>query len=171
MEMPVKNPFQANVLLDTIKQKVIALKTRAKKASEVRDAIPLLKQAKCKVKILTADKAFDAEYLHTFARKHDMLTMIPKKKNIHRGKNRKHFLKLFKKHIYRKRSLIETNNSSIKRKNGNHVQCKNWRTQTGELFARYTTNNLQLIKKQRFSTEPEKQNFSKKINRQTAKQN
>jgi len=146
-KMPVKNPFQANVLLDTVKQKVIALKTRAKKAGEIRDAIPLLKQACCRVNILVADKAYDAEYLHTYARKHDILTMIPKKKNTRKGRNRKHMLKLFKKHIYHRRSLIKTNNSSIKRKSGNHVLCKNWRTQTAELFARYTANNLKLVPK------------------------
>ena len=146
-EMPVKNPFQANVLLDTIKQKVIALRTRAKKAGEVRDTIPLLRQVRCRVSILVADKAHDAEYLHTYARAHGMITMIPKRKNTRRGRNRKHMQKLFRKTIYNRRSLIETNNSCIKRKSGSHVYCRKWRTQTAELFARYTANNLQLVQK------------------------
>jgi len=146
-EMPVKNPVQANVLLDTVRQKVIALRVRAKKAGEVRDAIPLLKRAACTVNVLVADKAFDAEYLHSYAREHDMLTMIPKRKTTRRGKNRKHMLRQFKKWIYNRRSLIESNNSSVKRKSGNSVQCKTWRTQNAELFARYAANNLNLVPK------------------------
>lgn len=120
-DMPVKNPFQANVLLDTIKQKVIALRTRANKTGEVKDTIPLLKQVQCRVSILVADKAHDAEYLHTYARAYGMITMIPKKRNTRRGRNRKYMQGLSKKAIYNRRSLIETNNSCIKRKSGNRV--------------------------------------------------
>ena len=138
-KMP-KIPVKLSVAFDTRKKKFCAAKIRVLPAHDIKDAKYLLKHSNPKIAV--ADKAYSAETLYRFAAEQNILLMVPKKKNVHRGHARNKMHKLFRIRTYHRRELIESGNSSLKRKFGAHVGSKTVRTIRTEVYSRLVCHNL-----------------------------
>jgi transposase len=68
--------------------------------------------------------------------------MIPKKINAKRGFYRKEAQKKFKLRTYHRRELVESSNSSIKRKYGSSVSSRSARTIRTEVYGRLACHNI-----------------------------
>ena len=138
-KMP-KIPVKLSVAFDTRKKKFCSAKIRVLPAHDSKDAKFLLQKSKPKIAVL--DKAYPSEKLYKFAFENNILLMIPKKHNAKRGHYRKKAHKLFKLRTYHRRELVESSNSSIKRKYGSSVSSKTVRTIRTEIYARLVCHNL-----------------------------
>jgi transposase len=139
-----------SMLYDIDKRKVIAIHVRAKPAHEIRDVKPLL-GSYCKMQCLFADKAYDAEWLHEWCFDRGIQTVIPKKKNIHRGRFRKKQMINFSEEKYHQRSLIESGFSAIKRKYGGSVFGRSLSSIITELYCKAIAHNLSLRRLETFN--------------------
>lgn len=144
---PPKTPIQVTAIREVCTQKWLAIKVHNKQVGEAPQAIPLLNQLSKKPAVLTADKAYDAEYIHEYASDHNILTVIPVKKNTKRGFYRRQMKHRYKDSLYHRRSLIETGFSGNKRHSSSFVNSHYATTRKAEIHARYITQNIQLIPK------------------------
>lgn len=135
-----KIPVKLSCAFDTRKKKFCAAKIRVLPAHDIRDARYLLKHSQPKIAV--ADKAYSAEALYRFAEDQNILLMAPKKKNVKRGYARNKMHKKFRLRTYHRRELIESGNSSIKRKFGASVSSKTARTIRTEVYSRLVCHNL-----------------------------
>jgi len=140
---PVRGYAKMSMLYDISSHKVITLHTRIKSAHEIRDAKLLIGKC-CPISCLLADKAYDAEWLHQYCFEHGIQTIIPKKKNIRRGRFRKKQMKNYSEEIYHQRSNIESGFSAIKRKYGGSVSGKSLSAINSELSCKALAHNLEL---------------------------
>ena len=139
---PIKNYAKLSMLFSIEKRKVIAIKVRVKPSHDIKDARILIK--KYKMNYLLADKGYDAEWLYDYCFKRGIKTIIPKKKNIHRGRFRKKQMINYSDEKYHQRSLIESGFSSIKRKYGSSVSGKGLASIQTELSCKALAHNLEL---------------------------
>ena len=151
-KMP-KVPVKLSVAFDTRKKKFCAAKIRVLPAHDIRDAKFLLHHSKPKVAV--ADKAYNAEKLYKYAAENNMVLMVPKKSNAKRGHYRKQMLKHFRLKTYHRRSLVESSNSSIKRKYGSSVSSRSVRTIRTEVYSRLACHNIFSWLFKTLRTEPE----------------
>src|SRR3989344_7484587 len=79
-----KNFAKLSMLYDVDNHKAIAVHVANKRTHDMKDAKPLLRSY-CRMQSLLADKAYDAEWLHQYCFERNIKTIIPKKKNVHRG--------------------------------------------------------------------------------------
>jgi len=140
---PVKGYAKLSMIYDVNRHKIIKLHTRIKSAHEIRDVKFLIGNC-CQLKCLLADKAYDAEWLHEYCFERGVQTIIPKKKNIHRGRFRKKQMINFSEEKYHKRSNIESGFSAIKRKYGGSVSGKSLSSINAELSCKAICHNLEL---------------------------
>ena len=139
-KMP-KVPIKMSVSFDTWKKKYCAAKIRVLPAHDVRDARYLLLHSN--PKIATADKGYRSEKLNKFAYEQDILLMIPMKSNVRNpGFFTKKMDKRFKIRTYHRRELVESGNSSFKRKYGSCVSSRKARTIRTEVYGRLACHNL-----------------------------
>src|SRR3989344_3127255 len=120
------------MLYDIESHKVITLHTRVKPSHEIKD-VKLLVGRYSQISCLLADKAYDAEWLHEYCFERKIQTIIPKKKNIRRGRFRKKQMKNYSEEKYHQRSLVESGFSAIKRKYGGSVSGKSLSAINSEL--------------------------------------
>ena len=135
-----KVPIKLSVAFDTRRKKFCAAKIRVLPAHDIKDAKHLLKFSNPKK--ATLDKAYNSEKLFEYAFDHGITLFIPKKINAKRGHFRKKAYKLFKLRTYHRRELVESGNSSIKRKYGSSISSKTVRTIRTEIYARLACHNL-----------------------------
>lgn len=135
-----KIPVKLSIAFDTRKKKFCSAKIRVLPAHDSKDAKFLLKKSNPKIAVL--DKAYNSERLYEFGFDNNILLMIPKKSNAKRGYFRKKAQKLFKLRTYHRRSLVESGNSSAKRKYGSSVSSKKVRTIRTEIYARLACHNI-----------------------------
>jgi hypothetical protein len=147
-EILIAKPVQVSALIDTYSQKVVSLRVRAKRVHDTRDVKYLLKHSP-RPTVLVADKAYDSNKIHELAKKTGIITMIPVRKNVRKGFYRNYMKKFFDERAYHLRSLVETAFSCVKRRSGGSVYCRKARQQRAEIYARFITNNLKLVKKQK----------------------
>ena len=138
-----KGYAKTSVVYDVDRHKVIALHTKIRLRHELKDARLLIRNLK--IKFLLADKAYDAEWLHQHCYGLGIKTVIPKKKNIHRGFYRRKQMKNYSDKKYHQRSLIESGFSAIKRKYGSSVSGKNLASVNAELNCKAIAHNLRLL--------------------------
>jgi len=138
-KMP-KIPVKLSVAFDTRKKKFCAAKIRVLPAHDVRDAKFLLQTSNPEIAV--ADKAYTSEKLFQFAHEHDILLMVPEKSNAKKGFFRKKMQKQYRTRTYHRRELVESGNSSIKRKFGTSVSSKKARTIRSELYGRLACHNI-----------------------------
>ena len=139
-----KVPIKLSVAFDTMKKKYCAAKIRVRPAHDIKDAKSLIKKAS--PKMIVADKAYDANWLHEYCKSRNIKAVIP----IRRWGKPKHknfsirmqAAKCFKIRIYHRRELVESGNSSNKRKYGSSVSSKKVRTIRTEVYARLACHNL-----------------------------
>ncbi len=137
-------PIKLSCILDTKTKKWCAAKVRVLPAHDTKDVRELLK--KVNADILVADKAYDANWIHKLCLEKGMQAHIPKrdygKPKHYAFSARNKAAKLFRTRTYHRRSLIESGNSSIKRKFGSSVNSKNCKTIRTEVMGRLLTHNL-----------------------------
>lgn len=142
-EIP-KIPVKLSAAFDTRKKKFCAAKIRVLKAHDIKDAKALLLQSRPKV--LVADKAYDANWLHELCRANRVKACIPIRKwGKPRHKNLSPRIKAAKKfnlRVYHRRELVESGFSALKRKFGASVSSKNVRTIRTEVYGRLICHNL-----------------------------
>ena len=143
-KMP-KVPVKLSLAFDTRKKKISAAKIRVLPAHDIKDAKILLKQSK--PKIFVADKGYDANWLHKYCNENSIKAHIPiragyGKSSHYRHTARKNATKTFNLRTYHRRELIESGNSSIKRKYGSSVSSKTVRTIRTEIYARLACHNI-----------------------------
>jgi hypothetical protein len=135
-----KIPIKLSVAFDTRKKKYCAAKVRVLPAHDLRDAQYLLQESKPKKAV--ADKGYSSNKLCRFSAKRNIVLMTPPKKNVRRGFWRKRMQKQFNIRTYHRRELVESGNSSFKRKFGSSVLAKAVRTIRTEVYGRLACHNL-----------------------------
>ena len=143
VEEPIKDFAKLSMLYDVDSHKAIAFHVRDKRTHDMKDAKPLLRRF-CRMQCLLADKAYDAEWLHQYCFERNVQTIIPKKKNIHRGFYRRKQIINFSEEKYHQRSKIESGFSAIKRKYGGFVYSKSLASIKTEIFCKGICHNLRL---------------------------
>ena len=130
---------------DTRKKKFCAAKVRVLPAHDIKDAKALLLQSKPRV--LVADKAYDAEWLHQHCHDLSVKSVIPARnygtKRIPRRRRYRNISdRNFNLKTYYRRELIESGFSALKRKFGASVSSKTVRTIRTEIYGRLVCHNL-----------------------------
>ena len=142
-KMP-KVPVKLSAAFDTRKKKFCAARIRVTPAHDIKDARFLIQ--KSKPKIVVADKGYDANSLHEYCRENQIISHIPirnKGHPIHSAWNaRRLAAEKFRIRTYHRRELIESGNSSIKRKYGSSVSSKTARTIRTEIYGRLACHNI-----------------------------
>jgi transposase-like protein len=143
-KMP-KVPVKVSVAFDTRKKKFCAAKIRVLPAHDIKDAKILLKQSKPKV--FVADKAYDANWLHKYCNENGIKAHIPIRTGYGKSRHqrlsaRRQATKYFRIRTYHRRELVESGNSSIKRKYGSSVNSKTVRTIRTEVYGRLACHNI-----------------------------
>ena len=142
-KMP-KVPVKLSMAFDTRKKKISAAQIRVLPAHDIKDAKILLKQSKPKV--FVADKGYDANWLHKYCNENSIKAHIPIRNKgepkHYRHTARRKAIKYFNLRTYHRRELVESGNSSIKRKYGSSVSSKTVRTIRTEIYARLACHNI-----------------------------
>lgn len=139
-----KIPVKASIAFDTRKKKAIAAKIRVLPSHDINDATFLLKQSQPKV--VVADKAYDAAWLHEYCQNQNIKAHIPireyGKPRFHRWDARQKAAQNFRLRTYHRREMAESGNHSIKHTMGSSVSSKKARTIRTELYGRLTCHNI-----------------------------
>lgn len=142
-KMP-KVPIKLSIVIDTRKKKFCAAKIRVLPAHDIRDVKSLLKNTNPKV--LVADKAYDANWLHDLCKSRKIKAHIPIRKwgkPKHRNMStRMKAAKRFNLRTYHRREMAESGFSALKRKYGSSVSSKTVRTIRTEVYARLVCHNI-----------------------------
>lgn len=133
-------PVKLSVAFDTRKKKYCAAQVRVLPAHDIKDAPQLITQ--CRPKIVVADKAYSSEALYRHAAALGALLMVPQKKNARHGLWRITQQGQFRLRTYNRRQLVESGNSSLKRKFGSSVSSRKVRTIRTEVYGRLACHNL-----------------------------
>lgn len=151
--------IKLSAAIDTQTQLVTAVKLRKSKAHDNKDFITLLRKSSAikPIKIVVADKGYDAEKNHKFC--HEKLNaecIIPprektNKKHRTRGRYRKKLRHGYSKKKYHQRSKIESVFFVIKRLFGAVLYSKEWHTQKIEILCKIIAYNAHRLTKLRMS--------------------
>ena len=139
-----KIPVKVSIAYDTRTKKAVAAKVRVLPAHDIRDAVYLLKQSKPKV--LVADKAYDATWLHEYCKDNNIKAHIPLRNygtpRFHKWDVRQKAAQFFKPRSYHRREMAESGNHSIKQTMGSSVSSKKAQTIRTEIYGRLTCHNI-----------------------------
>ena len=147
----IRRYLKQTMAVETRKQLIAAVKFRYGPGNDSPDFIPVLRKfasARQTVKLVVADKGYDAERNHEFARESfGARTVIPvrglNRPGIRiRGRYRRKQLKDFDIESYHQRAKVETVHSVEKRKMGDHVLAKSAGRQHRELILRAFAYNV-----------------------------
>ena len=142
-----KVPVKLSGAFDTRKKKFCAAKIRVVKAHDIKDLKYLLLQSKPKV--LVADKAYDALWVHELCNNLGTRVHIPlrkwKKPRFGNMGLRMKSAQKFRPRVYRRRVIIESGFSAFKRKFGASVSSKTVRTIRTEVYGKLLCHNLFLF--------------------------
>ncbi len=144
---PIEIPLKISIAIDTRTKKILALRLRATRAHDIRDAKYLINQLQNKPRKIVADKGYDAEWLHRHCNSLSIQAVIPMRdygtKKIYRGRSlRKISNKKFCKRTYYRREMVESVFSAIKRKFGSSVSSVKFSAQRAEMYCRAITHNI-----------------------------
>lgn len=140
---PTSKPLKLSLAVDTSRKTVLAARIRASFwSNDVRDVKYLINNLKTPPKLLAADKAYDAEFIHEFANDKGIRAVIPLKKNAKRGFYRFRNARMFRIRTYHRREIIESVISALKRKFGSYARSRKIQTQRCEIFCRMILHNL-----------------------------
>ena len=139
-----KIPIKLSTAFDTRKKKFVAAKIRVLPSHDIKDTKTLIK--KCSPNVLVADKAYDANWLHEYCSEKDIRAHIPLRNKgrprFKRWTARRNASKHFNLRTYHRREMVESGNSSIKRKFGSSVSSKKATTVRSEVYGRLVCHNL-----------------------------
>lgn len=138
--MPYRRFMKNSIVVDTDKQAIIAAKVHRSRHPDIVDFIPLVGKAAKVVRInnLVADKGYDSEENHKFAReKIGAYSIIPPRGRApgYRtyGRYRRSMKRNFPSALYHRRTLVETVNSVQKRKFGDELRSRLWNMRKKEM--------------------------------------
>lgn len=151
---PVDIPLKVSLAVDTRSKKILALRTRAKKSHDIKDAKYLVSRfARLPCKIV-ADTAYDSEKFYEFLWDNKVVPVVKVRKNAFRGFVRHKVIKKFNKRVYNRRSIAESVIFSVKRKFGASVSSLKMKSQRAEMYCRAIAHNTIFMFYWRFSTRP-----------------
>ena len=144
---PVEIPLKISIAVDTKTKRILALRLRASKAHDIKDAKYLVKRLKNKPTKLVADKGYDANWLHKYCHENSIVSIIPARdygrmKIPHSMAHRNRGKRDFNPRTYRRREMVESVFSSIKRKFGASVSSIKFPAQRAEMYCRAITHNI-----------------------------
>ena len=151
---PVDIPLKVSLAVDTKSKRILALRTRARKSHDIKDAEYLVRRfarLPCK---LVADSAYDSEKFYEFLWDNKVIPVVKIRKNAFRGFVRHKVKKSFSKRVYNRRSIVESVFFSVKRKFGASVSSLKFSAQRAEMYCRAIAHNTILCFYLRFSTSP-----------------
>jgi len=140
---PIKSYVKQSTLFDVKQRTILAIRMRSKPRHDIMDAEYLLKRADIQ-KTLFGDRAYDSERLYEFCWDRKIQTQIKPKKNARRGFYRRKQMKNFSEKEYHQRSLIESGQSSLKRKYGGFTLALDWKAIKNEAYIKAIAYNLRL---------------------------
>jgi|SRR3989338_7612075 len=129
-------------LLNVKRRTFVALRVRSRPRQDLQDVKYLLQGQKCKT--LLADRAYDAEFLHEYCWKRNIYANIKPKLWNKRGWYRRKQRRLFDEKKYHQRSLIESAQSAVKRKYGDHTLAKHIGSIRVEAYCKAIAYNMRL---------------------------
>lgn len=138
-----KKYVKLSASFDTKLKKWCSAKVRIIPRHDIKDAKALIKRIN--TKIITADKAYDANWLHNFCIKQGIKTCIPARdygKARCRNTLRRRLAEQIKQKTYGRRNMIESGFSSLKRKFGSSVSSKTARTIRAEIYGKLICHNI-----------------------------
>lgn len=142
---PVEIPLKLSIAVDTKTKKILALRLRAKKAHDIRDAKYLLKRSP-QANWLVADKGYDANWLHEYCASKGIKACIPmRKKGKGRHKNwtlRRQNQKYLHHKRYHRREMVESVFKAIKTKFGASITSHKISAQRTEAYCRAIAHNI-----------------------------
>jgi transposase len=160
---PVDIPIKVSIVIDTKSKRILAIRSRAKIAHDIRDARYLVKKIKKKPNKILADTAYDSEKFYEFLWDNKVVPIVKPRKNAFRGFFRHKAIKSFRKKTYNRRSIVESVIFSIKRKFGASVSSVKFSAQRAEMYCRAIAHNVILCFYWRFSTSLKKKSKNKKF--------
>jgi transposase len=137
-------PVKLSVLLDTRTKKFCAANIRVLPAHDIRDALLLLNQVQS-AKVLVADKAYDANWLHIHCLERNLKAYIPLRRpesKVNGLSARRCAARRFRKRSYGRRQMVEAGIGAVKRKYGASVNARKARTIRSEIYCRLICHNL-----------------------------
>lgn len=150
---PVEIPLKLSIAVDTKTKKIVALRLRAKRAHDIKDAAYLVKRMPATAWIV-ADKAYDAEHLHQYCNNRNIKCCIPirnwGKVRIHNFSLRRKNQKYLHPKRYHRREIVESVFKAIKTKFGASVSSVKISAQRAELYCRAIAHNIILFFLQTF---------------------
>lgn len=142
---PVDIPLKLSIAVDTKTKKILALRLRANRAHDIKDAKYLIKRLPSKPAFIVADNGYDADWLHQYCREHGSILCCPMRKRSSRMKSftlrRKNQQYVHPKR-YHRREMVESTFKATKTKFGASVSSKNISAQRAELYCRAIAHNI-----------------------------
>jgi transposase len=142
---PVDIPLKLSIAVDTKTKKIVALRLRANKAHDIKDAKYLIKHSPI-TEWIVADKGYDAQWLHEFCNQRGIKCCIP----MRNYSNSKHYVwSLRRKNQeylhhkrYHRREVVESVFSATKKKFGCSVSSVKISAQRAEIYCRAIAHNI-----------------------------
>ena len=142
---PVDIPLKVSVAVDTRTKKIVALRLRAAKSHDIKDAKYLIKRIP-QTEWIVADKAYDAEYLHQFCADRGIKCCIPIRSNGKPRSKRWSLRRRNQKYVhpkrYHRREIVESVFKAIKTKFGFSVSSVKISAQRAEMYCRAIAHNI-----------------------------
>ncbi len=143
-------------LADNGSKLILNVRTHSDHSSEINDFIPLVGELGDALSRILADKGYDSTRNREFCWDNGIDVQIPLRecpqlrnkyghKPRYRARARKKAARLFNAEVYRRRSLIESVNSAIKRTLGGYVRARRADSQQKEVTLKAVAYNLEVI--------------------------
>jgi len=147
-----RNYTKTVFLADNKTKLVLNVRTHSDNSNETLDFIPLLKELSRTLKAVLADKQYDSMKNRVFCKNNSIAVQIPFRKvsqsrqqELGTPSKRKLLEQQFDETAYRRRSLIESVNSAIKRTLGSYVNSRKAENQQKQVTIKAIAYNLELI--------------------------
>lgn len=151
-----KTPLKTSYIVDNKHRIVLNVDAHADNRHDNRDFLPMVKEIKCILEKLKADKGYDAEINIKYCRENNIQPMIPTKlwkQTFQRyglkpkigGKNRRWMFENFNENEYHKRSVAESMISAIKRTLGHAIHARNPKNQEKTAILKALAYNIEVI--------------------------
>ena len=148
---PIDIHLKLSIAVDTRSKKILALRLRASRAHDVRDAKYIINHLPRKPSKIVADKGYDANWLHMYCVAKGIKTCIPMRDY---GKTnpanprktlRKRLAKKFTKRTYGRRNIVESVFKVLNTRFGSSVSSVKFSAQRAEVYCRAIAYNVLLI--------------------------
>ena len=138
---PVDIPLKISLAVDTRSKRILAIRSKAKKSHDIKDAEYLVKRFVKFPSKIVADAAYDSEKFYEFLWDNGIVPVVKVRKNAFRGFIRHKVMKAFNKRVYNRKSIVESVFFSMKRKFGASVSSLKIKSQRAEMYCRAIAHN------------------------------